>query len=244
MSQFISDPPEEKTELVKTPVRKLHTRISGIGVGSLLVLIGLSLLLFSGQIFLNLNQVGIVPTPVSALAQQVPASPSQQHSASATPGQGASSTPLPTPTPVTPFFTPNNTLTPAPTLQLPANHYILFQNSTHIYLVSTTDNAVISLYTPDYVYNQAVRPVLTPTGQLIYGGNQGIWLTDIFDQQPVQIAQLPSNLVITSLALSQDGTMLAWSTAPLDGNGQISLYAGSLTKPQVVWQQSALDCPC
>jgi WD40 repeat protein len=253
LSQSISDPPEEKLATSATPVgvpvrptHTVHTRLSGIGVVALLVLIGLSLLLFSSQILLNLNQVWTDTAPVSALARQVQASPSAQHSSSPTPVQGVQPTPtlVPTPTAVTPFFTPNNALTPVPALQLPANHYVLYQNATHIYLVSTTDGTTTSLYTPSYAYNQALPPVLTPTGQLIYSGSAGIWLTDIFDQQPVQIAQITPDMAITSLALSQDGTMLAWSTAPLDGNGQISLYAGSLTTPQLVWQHSALDCPC
>ncbi|MEO7020092.1 MAG: hypothetical protein ABI234_08085 [Ktedonobacteraceae bacterium] len=256
MSQFISDPPEEKTVVPATtplavPARRLHTRISGIGVVSLLVLIGLSLLLFTGQIFVNLNQAWGMPTPVSALAQKVQPSPSLRPPASPSPTQKTqlTPTPIPTPTAVTPFFTPNNAL--APVLQLPANHYVLYQNITHLYLVSTTDETTTQLYTPNYTYNQAVRPILTPSGQLIYSGDQGIWLTDIFDQQPLQIVQLMSTMVITSLVLSQDGTMLAWSTAPLDGNGLTILSAsslttptGSLTTPTVVWQHSALDCPC
>lgn len=253
LSQFIDDPPTEKTEVLVQPLvvssRGVRTRISTIGVISLLVLISLSLLVFSGQIFLNVNQVWFVPTPGSALARLVQASPSQGHAPGSPSASGLSpaATPVLTPTPVTPFFTPNNTLTPAPTLQLPANHYILYQNTTHMYLVSTTDNSTTALYTPSYTYNQAVPPVLTPTGQLIYSGTQGIWLTDIFDQQPVQLVQLSPDVTITSLVLSQDGTRVAWSTVPLDGDGQVTLYAGSLsslTTPQVVWQQSALDCPC
>lgn len=236
------DPPEEKTVAPVHPSQTPHTRLSAIGVISLLVLVGLSLLFFSGQIFLSLDQVGIVSTPASALARQVQASPSFGHATGSPSVPGAQLTP--TPTPVTPFFAPNNALTPVPALQLPANHYVLYQNTTHVYLVSTTDGTTISLYTPSYTYNHAVPPVLTPTGQLIYSGDQGIWLTDLFDQQPAQIAQIAPNQVITSLALSQDGTKLAWSTAPLDGSGQISFYVGSLTTFQQVWQQSALNCPC
>ena len=219
----------------------MHTRLSGIGVVSLFALVGLSLLLFSGQILFNLGQVWANTAPTPTLTKKLSASPTLAR-ATATPASGQ--VPTPTPTPVLPFFAPNNTLTAASPLQLPADHYILYQNSTHISLVSTTDNTSAPLYTPDYAYNEAVRPVLTPTGQLIYTGNQSIWMTDIFDQQPVQIAQLDPNTGITSLALSQDGKTLAWSTAPLDGNGQITIYAGSLTNPQIVWQQSALQCPC
>lgn len=210
------------------------------------VIIGLSLLLFSGQILFNVGQIWASTNPTPVVGAQFQGSPSPQRSpdpASST-GKGISPTPTATPTPVPPFFTPNHALTSTATLQLPANHYVLYQNTTHIYLVSTTDNTFVSLYTPNYTYNQAVRPVLTPTGQLIYSGDQSIWRTDIFDQQPVQIAQFTPDMGITSLALSQDGKTVAWSLAPLDGNGQISLYAGPLTNPQIVWQQSDLQCPC
>lgn len=113
-----------------------------------------------------------------------------------------------------------------------------------MYLVSTTDNTILSLYTPGYTYNQAVRPLLMPSGQILYSGNQGIWLTDLFDQQPVQIAPLAPNMVITSLALSQDGKTIAWTTEPVDDTGQINIYAGPLSDPQLIRQQSALNCPC
>jgi hypothetical protein len=69
-------------------------------------------------------------------------------------------------------------------------------------------------------------------------------LTDLFDQQPTQLASLDANMVITSLALSQDGKMIAWTTEPVNGTGQIDLYAGPLHSPQLVRQQSSLDCPC
>jgi hypothetical protein len=46
------------------------------------------------------------------------------------------------------------------------------------------------------------------------------------------------------LALSQDGKTIAWTTEPTDGTGQIDIYAGPLHSPQLIRQQSALDCPC
>ena len=121
---------------------------------------------------------------------------------------------------------------------------MLYQNTTHFYLVSTTDNTIQRIYTPGYLYNQAIHPILTPGGQLLYSGDQGIWITDIFDQQPTQIASLTPGMVIASLALSQDGKVISWSTEPTDGTGQISIYAGPLANPQLIYQQSALDCPC
>ena len=46
------------------------------------------------------------------------------------------------------------------------------------------------------------------------------------------------------MALSNDGTMIAWSTEPVDGTGNIDIYAGPLAAPTIVYEQPALDCPC
>jgi hypothetical protein len=46
------------------------------------------------------------------------------------------------------------------------------------------------------------------------------------------------------MALSSDGKMLAWSTEPANGSGSLVIHAGPLTSPSVVYQQSALNCPC
>ena len=81
-----------------------------------------------------------------------------------------------------------------------------------------------------YIYNRGVPPLLTPSGQLVYSGN-GVWLTNPFSGHPRQIAILPAGHVITSLALSQDGSQLAWSSAPLYGKGTLNLYAGPLKQP-------------
>lgn len=113
-----------------------------------------------------------------------------------------------------------------------------------MYLFSTTENTILPLYTPGYHYNEAVPPILMPGGQLLYSGDQGIWSTSIFDQHPSQIASFDQDTVITSMALSQDGKFIAWSTAPVDGVGQFSLYAGPIASPQLINQRSSLDCPC
>ncbi len=240
MSHYVSDPPEIKTvtapEPIAQPKRPERTHYSRVGFVTLFVLIGLSLLVFSGQILLSLTQT----SPVNA-AQKAALTPQASSSATSASTQ-AGLTPTPTPVATAPLFSPNNT--PMSALQLPGGHYVVYQDETHIYLVSTTDNSVLSMYTPSYTYSQAVRPLLTPSGQLLYTGNQGIWLTDLFDQQPVQIATLDANMVITSLALSQDGKMIAWTTEPVDDTGQINIYAGPLHNPQLIRQQSALDCPC
>ncbi len=201
---------------------------------TLFVLIGLSLLLFSSQILLSLTQT----SPASAAGQAVLSK--TPRSISSTPTQ--KNMPTPTPTATIPFFAPNNTLMSP--LQLQTGHYVLYQDETHIYLVSTTDNSIQSLYTPGYTYSQAVRPLLTPDNRLLYSGDQGIWLTDLFDQQPTRIASLDASMAVTSLALSQDGKAIAWTVEPLNDTGQIDIYAGDLNNPQLVRQQSALDCPC
>lgn len=246
MSYYVSDPPEIEAAPALEPIavstrpafkRRPRPRYSKIGFVTLFVLISLSLFLFSGQILLSLTQT----SPVNAAGQ---AALTPQARGSATSISTQENTPLPTPTlaSTAPFSSSNNL--PMPALQLPIGHYVLYQDAAHIFLVSTTDNSVLSMYTPSYTYNQAVRPLLTPGGQLVYSGNQGIWLTDLFDQQPTQLASLAPNMVITSLALSQDGKTIAWTTEPVDDTGQINIYAGPLNNPKLIRQQSALDCPC
>ncbi|HVU70961.1 MAG TPA: hypothetical protein VHD63_27790 [Ktedonobacteraceae bacterium] len=204
------------------------------------MLISLALLVFSGQILLSFTQ-----TSSASAAQQAAVTPQASSRATATASSPTStSTPVPAPTATVsvPFFAPNNTQLSS--LQLSTGHYVLYQDTTRMYLVSTTDNSVQWLYTPDYAYNQAIRPLLTPDNRLLYTGSKGIWMVGLFDQQAVQLATFPANLTVTSLALSQDGKTVAWTVEPADGSGQISLYAGPLDHPQLVRQQSALDCPC
>ncbi len=242
MSQYVSDPPEEKTLPISEPAYTTRTRLSRMGFIALFVLIGLSLLLFSDQIILGLTQVSPARADQQELAQSThkTLTPTARSSISPTPTLGTE--PTPTPTALLPFYAPSNAS--MPTLQLPAGHYVIYQTATHIRLVSTTDNTTLSLYTPSYAYSQAVKPILTPAGQLIYAGSNSIWITDIFDQQPTEIAQTSPNTVVASLALSQDGKMIAWSTEPTNGTGQISIYAGPLTNPALVRQQSIQNCPC
>jgi hypothetical protein len=206
-----------------------------MGVVALFVLIVLSLGLFTDQIIVGLTQTG-----AASAARQNLAAPVEASATSLAPAEA--SAPLPTPSPSLPFFSPGSA--PAPALQLAAGRYVVYQTATHIDLVSTTDGTVLPLYTPGYLYNQAVRPLLTPDGQLLYSGSSGIWLTDAFDQQPLQVAPLAPDAVVASLALSQDGKVIAWSTEPADGVGQVSIYAGPLSSPRRIWQQSSLDCPC
>ena len=256
MSQHVSDPPEEQNITASgsgtTPLQKPRRTVSSRGIPAFFILIGLSLLLFTAQIIQSLIPVAPVTTPASALTQPTQGStPTQksQPTQGSTPTQESSqltpaSTVSPTPqiTPTSPFFTPGNPAAAA--LQLPAGHFVIYQGQTHMFLVSTTDLSGRPIYTPGYTYSQAVRPILTPSNQLLYTGNQGIWLTDPFVQQPIQIFQLAANMQVTSLVLSQDGQTIAWTTEPIEGDGQINIYAGPLSDPQLVHQQSTVNCPC
>ena len=115
-------------------------------------------------------------------------------------------------------------------------------------MVSGANGSPQQLTTPGYVYNEAVRPILTSTGQLLYSGSSntgsGIWLDDIASGTITQIASYNSDQIITSMALSNDGTTIAWSTGPSNGNGVVDLYAGPLNGPVKVFEQSATNCPC
>lgn len=238
VSQYVSDPPEKKASgftPAAAPARNARAHPSRIGVSALFVLIALSLCLFTGQIV-----VGLTQADSASAARPGQRAPVETRTTGPVPTRD--SVPTPTPSPNFPFFSPGSA--PAPALQLVAGRYVLYQTTTHISLISTTDGTALPLYTPDYLYNQAVRPLLTPDGQLLYSGSSGLWLTNVFDQQPVQIATLAPDTVVASLALSQDGAVVAWSTEPADGVGQVSVYAGPLFSTRRVWQQSSLDCPC
>lgn len=242
MTQQVSDPPEQAAP---PPALHSHSRLSRAGILSLLILIGVLLVLFSGQIVFGLVQVDRLARGAKATPTSVQAGSTTQAARSASPNTAT----LPTPTPApdqtaatdSPFFTPDNPA--APSLELAGGRYVVYQARTHIYVVASDGDAPQALSTPGYVYNEAVSPILTPDGQLIYTGN-GIWLTDIFGSVPVQLATLDQNKVITSLALSNDGKMIAWSTEPADGTGTIDIHAGPLANPTVVYTQSALECPC
>ncbi len=156
-----------------------------------------------------------------------------------------SSTVTPTPTQdldaASPIFTPGNaSLTP---LQLPAGYAVIYQQTNGLYIVSSSDTVSHKIPAGGYFYSEAVPPILTPSGQLLYSGN-GIWLMDPSGETSTQIAALPPGQVISSMALSNDGTKIAWSTEQVDGTGNIYIYAGPLAAPAIVYEQPALDCPC
>lgn len=236
MAQNVGDPPEEdqSPSLVSHPLPGPHTRFSKAGIVSLLVMVGVLLLSFTGLLILNVSQGATQSsTPISSktLTQQ----PAHVGTPTSTVALDQDETPAP------PLYTPNNAT--APRLQMPVGHYVLYEQQKNLYLVPATGGIPQLLTTPGYVYNQAVPPILTPSGQLLYSGD-GLWLMDIFGGTATQIASLAPGQVVTSMALSSAGTMVAWSTAPIDSKGVIDLYAGPLTAPTVVYEQSAANCPC
>ncbi len=240
MTQQVSNPterPDEERAHISEPLAVQGTRFSFIGITILLVLISIVILSSIGLLLPNLVQVYTHTGPYKAVGTATARS-GHTTSVSSTPTTDQNVTPTATP----PIFTPNNAT--APSLQLPAGREIIYEQQNNIYMISSTGNALPQvLTTPGYSYNQAVRPLITPSGQLLYSGD-GIYLTDIFGGTTEKIASLAANQVVTSLALSSDGTTVAWSTEPASGNGVIDLYAGPLTSPTKVFEQSSSSCPC
>lgn len=131
-------------------------------------------------------------------------------------------------------------------LHLPAGYSVIYEHAQNISLLSTTKGVSRTLETPGYIYNRAVTPLVTSAQELIYSGD-GVWITSLVTGHPRRLATLPPDQVITSLALSPDGTTIAWSSAPKTGNGRVVIYAGPLHSPDhivQVYQHSAVQCPC
>lgn len=222
---------------ISQPLQDQAVPFSKAGIISLLVLIGLLLLLFSSLFIFSL--------PELATGQ------AEQGLATARVFHPAGNTPTHIPAPIEnqnqdlntapPLYMPNNTTVPP--LTLPGNHYVIYEWMNNLYVVSTGTGQVRLIPTEGYAYNEAVRPLLTPSGQLLYSGD-GLWLTNIFNGTPTRIADLAPNQVITSIALSNDGTMIAWSTEPVDGEGVIDIHAGPIGATQIVYEQQATNCPC
>jgi hypothetical protein len=233
----VTDPPKQRLRRISQPLPDAHVgiRFTKAGVFSLLILIVLLLLLFSVQLLVNLFQVnGRHATAITVGTHSNPVS--KRHNST-----------ILTPTPTfdldaaSPIFTPGNASV-AP-LQLPAGYTVVYQQIDGLYLVSSSETIPHKIPATGYIYSEAVPPILMPSGQLLYSGN-GIWLIDLLGGTPTQITVLPPGQVITSMALSNDGTKIAWSTELVDGTGNIDIYAGPLAAPAIVYEQPALDCPC
>ena len=204
-----------------------------------LLLTLMSFLILSSSFLLIMSAVQGVKQPLDQVATSTSQQLGTQVKQTLTPTATTAQSLTPTATP--PIFAPNNTVLQP--LQLPSDRYVIYEQQHNIYLVSSVNATPQAITTPGYVYNQAVRPLLTPSGQLLYSGD-GIWLTDVFGGTALQIAKLPANQVITSLAVSSDGTTIAWSTEPASGNGVIDIFAGPLASPTKVFEQPSTNCPC
>lgn len=240
LSQQVSNPPEHTEALPPHgQPRKRHAHFSMMSIILLLTLV--TFLILSSSVLLIISAVQGVTPPQSQKATSTPRQPGTQVKQTLTPGATTAQSIMPTAIP--PISAPNNTVLQP--LQLPSDRYVLYEQQNNIYLVSSVGASATpqAITTPGYVYNQAVHPLLTPAGQLLYSGD-GIWLTDVFGGSAVQIAKLPANQVITSLAVSNDGTTIAWSTEPTSGIGVIAIFAGPLGSPTKVFEQPSTNCPC
>jgi len=245
LTQQVTDPPDQNQDerRISQPLSEPRFRLTRAGIISLLVLIGLLLLTFSGELVYSLVRTAqnaqVVATQTATPAQSPQPSPTGK-----IPG---TSTPAITPSPqasvdaTLPISVPDHA--DAPPLQLSGSQYIIYEQNNTLYLVSATGDYAQVVPTQGFISNNAAPPILMPSGQLLYSGD-GIWMTDVFGGTPTQIAPLDAGQVITSMALSNDGKMLAWSTEPANGAGTLVIHAGPLTNPAVVYQQSALNCPC
>lgn len=240
----MSDPPDQTLPPDGKQRRDTRSFFSQAGIISWLLLIGLLLLLFSSLLVLGLTQMNSTPVQSAAASTPTPSvhlSPTSRtkktHTVTPTPTSGLNITP----TISAPIFTPSNAVLPA--LQLPGGHYVIYEQQKGLYVVATDGSFAAQIPATGFVYNEAVPPILTPGGQILYAGS-GIWITDVFGGTPTKIADLAPGQLITSMALSSDGKMIAWTTESTDGTGPIDIHAGPLDSPTVVFEQSALNCPC
>ncbi len=223
MTQQVSSPPEKNEQpsisQALPPIRE--PKFSSPIIIIWLTVVGMLLLVFAGQTVRYLPQLmnsplkPIVPAPRVAGVVPVAGPYILQ-----VPGQSST-----------------------PSIQLPGGRYVIYEQQNTISLIATGSNKTLVLNTPGYIYNRSISPLLTPDGRLLYSGD-GLWITSISGGTLQQLATLPANQVITSLALSRDGTTVAWSTEPVAGTGNVTIYAGSLKKALPVYQHSASDCPC
>ncbi|MBV9614129.1 MAG: hypothetical protein JO031_01580, partial [Ktedonobacteraceae bacterium] len=223
MTQQVSSPPEktEQQPISQSLPSGQEPGFSRPAIIIWLAVLGILLLLFTGQAVRYLPE--LMKSPLKSIV------------------------PAPYVADIVPDSGPNILQIPGqssqPSIHLPGGHYIVYEQQNTISVIPTPNNQPQVLNTPGYIYNRSVSPLLTPDGQLLYSGD-GLWLTSISGGRPQQIAPLPANQVITSLALSRDGTSVAWSTEPLAGAGDVTVYAGPLKKSVPVYQHSVSDCPC
>lgn len=219
--QQVSSPPPIKDE--RTPVKIPEQRTSHLSRLSVFAFLALTCLLTVFFAGLSLQSLTSLRTRVARVGVTRTVGQSRNPSASS------------------PLLAPGAST--APKLQLASQQYIVYEQANGLYITSTLDGDPQQISTPGYGYNRAIPPIVTPTGQLLYSGD-GLWLTELFNGTPKQIATLPPGQVITSLALSSDGSTVAWSTEPIDGIGNATIYAGPLEESSMIYTHDATDCPC
>lgn len=248
LTQQGNDPPEKNPADFPQPPAPQQQVFAKRRLIPLLTALGLLIVLSTSLFVWTILQPPVQATTVNVTGTGTATVPTHgTPSSNKTPSPTVSPTLTPTPAVTSPLSLPNNAIIPQ--LQLPENHFVLYEQQNGIYMVSSTAGSKSQQLTvPGYVYNEAIRPILTPSGQLLYSGalnnTPGIWLTDIYSGTTTQVASFNSNQIITSMALSNDGTTIAWSIGPLSGNGLVDLYAGSVEHPVKVFEQSATNCPC
>jgi hypothetical protein len=220
LTQQLTRPPEQVPEFIPPPPEQ-EPRFFKPSIISLLALLGLLLLVFTGLIVRSLPAAVHPPVP---------------------PGVTPTSTSITQPLSAAIMLQVPGTGSPAP-LTVPTGHDVIYEQQNNIYVISASTGAARVLSTPGYIYNRSITPLLTPTGQLLYSGN-GLWLSDVSSGSARQIAALPAKQVITSMKLSSDGKTVAWSTEPLSDNGNVTIYAGPLEQSRPIYSHSINACPC
>ena len=186
----MTDPPKQLLSRISQPLPDAHvgTRFTKAGIFSLLILIGLLLLFFSGQLVVNLFQINGGHVKATTTSTHLNPIPKSKNSTTLTP------TPTQDLDATSPIFTPGNaSLTP---LQLPAGYSVIYEQTSGLYFVSSSDKVSHKIPASGYIYSEAVPPILMPSGQLLYSGN-GIWMIDPLGGTPIQIANLTPGQVIT-----------------------------------------------
>lgn len=201
-----------------------------MSIGAFLALVCLLLVVLTAQLFIELNQHAVEAA--------------QNTAATATTTANQLLTPSPTPQSESNGLFEFSGKTASQPLQVAGGQYVVYEALDGLYAVQLGGGTPQKLNTPDYSYSRSILPQVTPIGQVLYVGSNGIWLSDIFGGVARQIEQVPNDRVVTSLVLSRDGLSLAWSTVPKSGNGTVNLYEGKLGHGKLVYQQLNTNCPC
>ncbi|HTI14421.1 MAG TPA: hypothetical protein VL461_07625 [Dictyobacter sp.] len=143
--------------------------------------------------------------------------------------------------PTTPLQAPDGQALPP--LQLSLTQSLLYEEPQGLFVLPPGQQKAAPLQAPGYQYNRAVSPLALSSDTFLYSGD-GIWLANLATHQFTRVEALPAGQVVTSMVVSQDKKVLAWSTEPLDGSGKAIVYAGAIGKTKPVYQTTSGQCPC